>query len=88
MPPPSEDKIFHLQLLPHFYFVKQLPTSSEIPEHFLSLLSGPTFFSITRTPEEISVVGEITDGPEFRSLREGDGEWRCIKITGPMGFGM
>ena len=87
MPPPFEHEAFHLQLLPRFYFVKQLPTSSELPENLLSFLSGPAFFSITRTSEEISIVGEITENPQVRSLSGGDGEWRCIKIAGPMEFG-
>lgn len=87
MPPPSEHEAFHLALLPNIYFVKQLPTSAELPEHVLSLLNGPGFFSITRTREEISIVGEITDNPQVRSLSGGFGEWRCIKIAGPMEFG-
>ena len=87
MPPPFEHKAFYLALLPHAYFVKQLPNSSTLPEDILSLLNGPGFFSITRTSEEISVVGEITDNPRIQSLSGGDGEWRCIKIAGPMEFG-
>lgn len=87
MPPPFEHEAFHLTLLPNAYFVKQLPTSSELPENVLSLLNGPGFFSITRTSEEISIVGEITDDPRVQSLSGGVGEWRCIKIAGPMEFG-
>ena len=87
MPPPFEHKAFHLTLLPNVYFVKQLPSLSIIPENILSLLNGPGFFSITRTSEEISIVGEITDNAQVQSLSGGDGEWRCIKIVGPMEFG-
>jgi len=87
MPPPFEHKAFYLELLPHVYFVKQLPSSSTLSEDVLSLLNGPGFFSITRTPEEISIVGEITDNPQVQSLSGGDGGWRCIKIAGPMEFG-
>ena len=87
MPPPFEHEAFYLTLLPNAYFVKQLPTSSELPENVLSLLNGPGFFSITRTSEEISIVGEITDDPRVQSLSGGVGEWRCIKIAGPMEFG-
>jgi len=77
-----------LTLLPNTYFVKQLPTSSKLQENVLSLLGGPGFFSITRTSEEISIVGELTDNPQVQSLSGGDGEWRCIKIAGPMDFGI
>jgi len=87
MPSPFDHGAFHLALLPHIYFVKQLPSSSTLPGNVLSLLNGPGFFSITRTSEEISIVGEITDNPQIQSLTRGDGEWRCIKIAGPMEFG-
>ena len=87
MPPPFDHNSFHLTLLPNPYFVKQLPVSTELPETVLSLLSGPGFFSITRTPEEISIVGEATDDPRILSLGEGVSDWRCLKIAGPMEFG-
>ena len=74
MSPPFEHKAFHLALLPNVYFVKQLPGSSKLPETVLSLLNDPGFFSITRTSEEISIVGEITDNPQVQSLSGGDGE--------------
>jgi len=86
MPPPSEHKAFHLALLRNIYFVKQLPPATELSEPILSLLNGPGFFSITRTPEEISIVGEITENPRVQSLSGGVGDWRCIKIAGPMEF--
>lgn len=87
MPPPFEHKAFHLALLPNTYFVKQLPASTELPGNVLSLLNEPGFFSVTRTSEEISIVGEITDNPQVQSLSNGVGDWRCIKIAGPMEFG-
>jgi len=87
MPPPSEHKAFRLALLQNIYFVKQLPASAELSEAVLSLLNGPGFLSITRTPEEISIVGELTENPQVQSLSGGVGDWRCIKIAGPMEFG-
>ena len=87
MPPPFEHEAFHLALLPNIYFVKQFPTSPHLPEDVLSLLNGPGFVSITRAPGEISIVGEITDDPVIQTLSGGDGDWRCIKIAGPMEFG-
>jgi len=75
-----------LALLPNTYFVKQRPSSAELPENIVSLLSEPGFFSITRTSEEISIVGEITGNPQVQSLSGGIGDWRCIKVAGPMEF--
>jgi len=86
MPPPFEHKPFDLALLPGIYFVKQLPVSAKLPEHIVSLLNEPGFFSITRTSEEISIVGEITSNPQVQSLSGGIGDWRCIKVAGPMEF--
>lgn len=90
MPPPFEHESFHLALLPAPYFVKQLSVSTGLPENVLSLLNGPGpgFFSITRTPEEVSIVGELTNDPRILDLSKGVGSmWRCIKIVGPMEFG-
>jgi len=88
MPPPFQHKAFHLTLLPNIYFVKQLPASTELSASVLSLLNGPTFFSITRAAEDITIVGELTDNPEIQSLSGGTGDWRCIKSAGPMEFEM
>lgn len=87
MPPPFEHKAFNLTLLSPTYFVKQLPASTDLQEPLLSLLNGPGFFSITRTPEEVSIVGEVTADPRIQSLSEGVRDWKCIKIAGPMEFG-
>ena len=35
------------------------------------------FFSVTRTPEELSVVYETPEG-----------EWRCLKVEGPLDFSL
>ncbi|KAF9778121.1 hypothetical protein BJ322DRAFT_1014891 [Thelephora terrestris] len=89
MPPPSNHEAFHLSLLPNIYFVKELPAFTErrLSDTTLSLPNGQAFFSITRTPEECSVVGEMTDDPHFQSLSEGFRLWRCTKIAGPLEFG-
>ena len=87
MPPPFEHNSFHLALLQNTYFVKQLPSSAKLPEPIVSLLNEPGFFSITRTSEEVSIVGEITSNPQVQSLSGGIGDWRCIKVAGPMEFG-
>jgi len=88
MPPPSpsDHVAFRLRLLDNLYFVKQLKIDETIPPEFIAALTNSRsrkFISITRTDEEISIVGEVGEG-------DGDScaEWRCIKITGPMDFGV
>jgi len=83
MPPPADHPCLQLELLPQPFYVKQLQIGEPIPVEFLSELNlqktgGHGLFSITRTREEISIVGEAS----------GDGDWRCIKIAGPMEFSL
>lgn len=89
MPPPepSDHAAFHLRLLDQPFFVRQLKSGSAISPKFLDALTGSTgrFISITTTDEEISIVGELSED------EASDGEealWRCIKIAGPMDFGL
>lgn len=75
----------HLTLLDKNFFVVKLES---IDEGLLaSLRTGPSsVFSVTRTPEEISVAGEVFEGMS-QHFQDNSG-WRCIKIAGPMEFGM
>ncbi|KAG0707431.1 ACT domain-containing protein [Suillus ampliporus] len=83
MPPPLNHPCLELELLDQTFFVKQLPVDRGIPAAIASELNAaqdnPGIFSITRTREEISIVGEAAGD---------DGAWKCIKIAGPMEFGM
>ena len=71
-----------LTLLPTPFYVRQV---KEVPPEFLQKLTVPgdstEVLSVTRTTEEISIVGQCTsaDDPEAK--------WRCIRIAGPMEFG-
>jgi len=82
MPPPLNHSCLELELLPQTFFVEQLPVEAGVPAAIANGLNAaqanPGIFSITRTGEEISVVGEAVGD---------DGEWKCIKIAGPMEFG-
>ncbi|EGO30994.1 hypothetical protein SERLADRAFT_455479 [Serpula lacrymans var. lacrymans S7.9] len=86
MPPPLNHPCLHLELLPQTFFVKQLPADAGIPPEIFNELNVQggsdihRLFSVTRTAEEISIVGE--------SATEEGGDWRCIKIAGPMDFGL
>ena len=86
MPPPSNSSAFHLVTLPKPFFVVKLEPGQEIalaPCVIKDLTGGEgSFFSVTRTTEEVSVVGEAyTLMPS--SYRERS-TWSCIKIQGPM----
>lgn len=83
-PPPSDHAAFHLHLLKNPFFVKQLGEGGHIPAEYLERLidtASKKFFSITRTDEEVSIVGEAD--PDDASAT-----WRCIRIAGPMDFGV
>ncbi|OAX40059.1 hypothetical protein K503DRAFT_768916 [Rhizopogon vinicolor AM-OR11-026] len=85
MPPPLDlnHPSLELDLLPQTFFVKQLPVDANIPVTIASELitagGNPSILSITRTTEEISIVGEAVGD---------DGQWKCIKIAGPLEFGL
>jgi len=84
MPPPSSSSAFHLVVFPKPFFVVKLEPGQEIaPCVIRDLTDGKSsFFSVTRTSEEVSVVGEAyTLMPS--SYRERS-TWSCIKIQGPM----
>ncbi|KDQ63252.1 hypothetical protein JAAARDRAFT_120785 [Jaapia argillacea MUCL 33604] len=86
MSPPSNHPCLGLQLLPNPFFVIQIKVGDQIPEGLLQRLGGQGagFINITRTDEEISIVGESIPDQEVKY----EAKWRCIKITGPMDFGL
>ncbi len=83
MPPPSDHPCLHLILLDKKFFVVE---AEKLDAALLAELSSgkSSVFSITRTPEEISVAGEAYEGMS-KTFEENSG-WRCIKIAGPMEF--
>lgn len=67
------------ELAPEVYAVCRLDASAAEPEW----ARGGTFYSITRTPHELSVVCRATDVPEdVRAARE----WRLLALRGPFAF--
>lgn len=84
MPPPSpaDHEAFRLNLASELFYVKQLKPDESIPEVILKKLTNSSgeLVSITRTEEEISIVEQAEKG-------DGEANWRCIKIAGPMDFG-
>lgn len=70
-----------LEVLPGFFFVTKLEAGHDIPVK--DLQGDSKFISITRTNEEISIVGEWREGmPDSY-----DHSWKCIKMRGPLDFG-
>ncbi|KAJ7610811.1 ACT domain-containing protein [Roridomyces roridus] len=84
MAPPIDHPCLLLHLLPDTFFVRKFEPS-KIGETFQDLLSKDDggFLSITRTSEELSVVGRYKDGMEGY---EEFATWRAFKIAGPMEF--
>ncbi|KAF4611725.1 hypothetical protein D9613_004229 [Agrocybe pediades] len=84
MPPPSNSPALHLIVLPEPFFVVKLQPGQEIAPCILKdLTSGKGgFFSVTRTTEEVSIVGEAYKAMPA-SYKE-QSTWMCIRIQGPM----
>ncbi|KAH0838064.1 ribonuclease T2-like protein [Lanmaoa asiatica] len=80
-PPYQPTLCLHLNVLGQTFSIKKYAPTEEIPSDALSELSlfktKSAIISITRTAEEISIVCEA---------ERDEGEWKCIKIAGPMEF--
>jgi hypothetical protein len=59
--------------------VCRMSPSSPIPDW----ATRGIFFSVSRTPDELSIVCDQSDAPDdVRSERN----WRCLKVVGPLDF--
>jgi uncharacterized protein len=65
-----------LTLLPEHFAISRLPADSPIPEW----AKQGSFFSVTRTGDELSVVCEISRVPTGVQSQPG---WRVLKVHGP-----
>ena len=70
-----------LAVLPGTYAVCRLDAEAAVPEW---VMSG-SFFSVTRTADELSVVCEQRAVPQGVLC---EGGWRCLKVRGPLDFGL
>jgi len=68
-----------LSVLPEEFGVCRLESTDEIPGWAMS----EPFFSITRTPAELSIVCPAACIPEETPAERG---WRCFKVHGPLDF--
>lgn len=76
-----EENKLTLSILEGRFGICRLEKGSKIPEW----THGNNFFSVTRTPEELSVVCQESSIPaDIRAERH----WSCLKIEGPLDFGL
>jgi len=76
-----DQKKLTLSILEGRFGICRLEKDSEIP----SWAHGSNFFSIARTPEELSVVCQESSIPtDIRAEKN----WSCLKIEGPLDFGL
>ncbi|KAL0951601.1 hypothetical protein HGRIS_008279 [Hohenbuehelia grisea] len=77
-----------LEVLPEPFFVVKMKPEEAIPPCLVKNLTDDTgrFFSLTRTHEEVSLVGQASSSMS-ETCKKNSG-WMCIKIAGPMDFGL
>ncbi|PXA67107.1 ACT domain-containing protein [Cryobacterium arcticum] len=81
MPTPSVE----LFQLAGDYVIARLPATAEMPKNLLSALSAGEYVSITRTPQELSIVCVSERAPADAQI---DGTWRALYASGPIPFGL
>ncbi len=70
-----------LCLLPDEMSVARLPADAAIP----AWATAAPFFSITRTPDELSILCPAARVPAGVRAEAG---WRCLQVAGPLDFGL
>ncbi|WP_037355718.1 ACT domain-containing protein [Amycolatopsis orientalis] len=71
-----------IDLRPGPYSVVRLPADAAVPAELLA--SGePALVSVTRTPDELSVICPAGREPEGGTVEAG---WRLFTVRGPLGF--
>ncbi|MBP89726.1 MAG: amino acid-binding protein [Planctomycetaceae bacterium] len=71
---------FDLMLLPGAFTICRLDADAQIPGW-----ANGEFVSITRTPEELSIVCRQDDVPDDAQSERG---WRCLRIVGKLEFSL
>jgi hypothetical protein len=77
-----KSKKFSLSILPEKLAIFHLNKKSPIPSW---VLENDNFFSITKTPDEISV---ICNQDKIRPGILAEKDWRAFKVQGPLGFSL
>ncbi len=73
-------RTYTLEVLPSMFAICRLDTDAEIP----NWATGEVM-SITRTPDELSIVCSQDRVPENTQSETG---WRCLRVVGKLGFSM
>jgi len=73
------NKTFILSVLPERLGICRHDSSAPIPDRVYQ----SSFFSVTRTLDELSIVCDETHIPKEHACSIG---WRCLKIKGPLDF--
>lgn len=81
MPTPSVT----LSPLPGDYVIARLPATAHVPSALLGAPLGGGYVSVTRTPQELSVVCLSENAPADAEV---DGPWRALYASGPIPFGL
>lgn len=71
----------NLTALPDRLGICRLDPDAALPDW----LSRSAFFSVTRTPEELSVITAASALPEGLTCSRG---WRCFRVEGPLDFSL
>jgi uncharacterized protein len=73
--------VSELRLLPGRYAICRLAADAAVP----SWASGGDFSSVTRTPDELSVVCAEAGAPDGVKCERG---WRILQVAGPLEFSL
>ncbi|WP_047865944.1 ACT domain-containing protein [Rubrobacter aplysinae] len=75
-----------LSALDEGFAVCRLDGASRVPEWVLSL----DFFSVTRTPQELSIVApeEAFERARLPAGAKVEGGWACLAVAGPLDFSL
>lgn len=65
---------------PGEYAVVRLPADAPVPD---GLLDAPGLVSVTRTPDELSIVCPVEHAPPATTAQPG---WRLLTVRGPLEF--
>jgi hypothetical protein len=72
-----------IDVRPGEYAVVRLPADAPVPQELLEP-GEPAFVSVTRTPEELSVI--CPAGREPAGSTAGEDGWRLLSVRGPLEF--
>ncbi|KAF8215866.1 ACT domain-containing protein [Mycena galopus ATCC 62051] len=86
MSPPTDHPCLHLHVLPGAFFVRKLEPSQTLKSLIQDFEEDGSLLSITRTNEELSVVGKYHEG--MAEVYKELSTWRAFKIAGPMEFNL